>query len=107
MKHLTRTPEEKQVLAKDVVDYLNELMSIDPTLMHALIETRIPCNQALVDHPMVQVGGTDEAPAAGLLGILNGFVGVREEDRRGYITAVYEEAGKLASFMVTPDVSKQ
>jgi phenylpyruvate tautomerase PptA (4-oxalocrotonate tautomerase family) len=102
MKHLTRTHEEKQALAKDVVDYLNELMGIDPALLHALIETRLPCSQALSDHPTAQAGGTVGAPTMGLLGILNGLVGVRE-DHYGYITAVYEEADKLASFTVTPE----
>lgn len=103
MKHLTRTHDEKQALAKDVVDYLNELMGIDPILMHALIETRLSCNQALSDHSTVQVGGTVGSPTVGLLGILNGLVGVRD-DQWGYITAVYEEAGKLTHFTVSPDV---
>lgn len=62
--------------------------------MQALVESRVPCNDALADHPTVQVGeGPGGRPVVGLLGILNGLVS------DGLLCAVYDdESGKLLSF---------
>lgn len=97
--HTTRTEEEKLKLAAEVIDYLNEVLKIDPDAIHSLIETRVACNDALGDHATTQVG---RGPSVGLLGILNGLVGARASDQWGFITANYEtEGGSLISFEPT------
>jgi hypothetical protein len=88
--HLDRTEETKQKLAAEIVDYLNEILRVDPQAITALIDNRIACNQELSDHPTLQVSGTVGSPTVGLLGIINGLVGVRA-DGWGYITAVYDD----------------
>ncbi len=101
----------------EVIDFLNELLAIDPYAISELLIERVPCNQRMADHRTVQVQGagfyTFIAPGTfrvGLLGLLNGFCGIIEEGpKKGYgpITAVYEDA-KLVCFertneTITPD----
>lgn len=80
-------------LAVRVVGLLNQVFALDRrTAMH-LAETRFQCNQAVADHPSVQVGvvGDPERGAiyqVGILGILNGLVGTDEEGW-GVIAADY------------------
>jgi hypothetical protein len=66
-------------LAKRIVDYLNELVSLDNKAIEDLVNTRVPCNQALVNHPTCQVAVTNEQGRVGLLGLLNGLVGVFDD----------------------------
>jgi hypothetical protein len=65
-------------LAQRIVAFLNELTAIDPEAMLALVESRVPCNAALVGHPTVQVvsGPLPDTFTVGILGILNGLCGV-------------------------------
>jgi len=98
----------KLQLAQYIVDQLNEIYSHDPEALHALCESRVPCNEALRKHPTVQVlvegGGTESR--VGLLGILNGIVGI-QDDGWGYISAIYDEdTMKLQGFNVLVGPSK-
>jgi hypothetical protein len=101
--HTVRTEEEKTRLAQEVIVYLNEVVALDPEAVHQLCEHRIPSNKKLAKHPTTQISyeETDSAQeVVGLLGILNGLVGVRP-DQHGYITAVYGDNQKLQSFELT------
>jgi hypothetical protein len=81
-------------------DFLNSLMNLDPEALHNLIETRVACNDALRDHPSVQCWRNEQGQCVvGLLGILNGFIGTRQ-DGMGYLSGVFDEAGKLVKFTV-------
>jgi hypothetical protein len=100
--HLDRTEEEKIKLATEVIDYLNGIQALDPKVLWSLIEARVFCNQEVSDHPTLQVSGTVGTPTVGLLGILNGLVGVRP-DGWGYITAVYDDEGQLLRFAPTAE----
>lgn len=57
---------------------LNEAYAADPAAIHALICNRVPCNQALADHPTIQVEvnrvAAGESYAVGMLGVINGLV---------------------------------
>jgi hypothetical protein len=73
-----------------LIAFLNEVARIDPQALRALIEQRVPCGDALADHPSVQVDASTSPAHVGLLGILNGFCGVIEAGERegwGPITA--------------------
>jgi hypothetical protein len=84
------------------VDLLNEIHALDPTVLMALINYRVPCNAEFADHPTVQVSKIpdeechdDERPyQVGFLGILNGIFGVAG-DGYGYIGAECDEQKKL------------
>lgn len=60
----------------DTIAFLNELMAIDPDAMAQLCISRVPCNEALADHPTVQVAPEDQGYSVGILGIINGLFGV-------------------------------
>lgn len=79
----------KKISARDVVDYLNELLGLDLVAISSLIETRVLCNKLLADHPTVQVVPNETGNVVGLLGILNGLFGVKK-DFTGYIGAQME-----------------
>lgn len=94
--------------ADRTVEFLNELVAIDRTAMAALVETRVPCNPELADHPHVQVrardgkgDGVPDSYVVGLMGVLNGLLRA-EEDGFGRICAVYGDAGELERFARTP-----
>lgn len=80
----------------ELVSFLNELVALDADAVTALFENRVPCNEALADHPTVQiVVNAENKYTVGLLGIINGMFGV---DGRGIgqIGAVYsDETGKV------------
>jgi hypothetical protein len=57
----------------DVVDFLNDLISIDAQAICDLIELRVPCK--FENHPTTQVSLIDFEHKVGLLGILNGIFG--------------------------------
>jgi hypothetical protein len=101
MKHLTRSEREKLELAHDIVVYLNTLIAADGEAMHALVEYRAPCNQTMTNHPTAQVSSpvVSEGSCLGLLGVLNGLVGV-DAGSWGYIASNYDDDGKLRYFSV-------
>lgn len=80
------------------VRILNEIHAADPTVLPALIDYRVPCNDILADHPTVQVGGLPGCRGGfvGLLGILNGLFGAGP--RGGFIGAVYDDDHQLTHF---------
>jgi hypothetical protein len=84
-------------LADLVIARLNEIHSHDPEALKALISSRVPCNEALANHPSVQVGIHDGVTKVGLLGIINGIVGTIPEGEKagwGYVAAVFDDDEK-------------
>lgn len=92
-----------------VIDLLNEALVLDQGAITALFECRVQCGPELADHPTIQVGllgdDNERRHQVGLLGILNGLLGVRE-DQWGYLSAVYED-GKIVRFEETPHPAKR
>lgn len=93
-------------LAQQVVDFLNSLLTVDRDAVDALIKNRVPCNTAMREHPTVQVD-IDETKQArvGLLGILNGLVGV-DTDGWGFVTVKYDDDMGIIGFILTPPRKK-
>ena len=81
-------------MAEAVVAYLNELLELDRPAVAALISNRVPCNEALADHPTCQVGKQHGGFNVGMLGLLNGLCGFYEDGPRkgfGPIAAEFED----------------
>lgn len=96
---------KSEALADLLIQRLNEIARVDPDAMAALIKTRVPCNDAMLRHPTVQVarqvGASDDAFEVGFLGMLNGIIGVIEDGPRkgwGHIAAVMDDDGTLLRF---------
>lgn len=80
-------------IAKKITKLLNKLYTLDPAAVSSLVETRVPCNTALSEHPSVQVVPFNaSASMVGLLGILNGLCGTLP-DGSGPLMARYTRSG--------------
>jgi hypothetical protein len=110
-------------LADAIINRLNKLCE-DPEVrkdIAALIETRIVCSEATLNHPTIQASGPDRnglcecgayggpgcsfcKPQFGFLGILNGLVGAMPDGPRkgwGYLAANFEDDGTFTGFQRT------
>ena len=88
-------------VAEALIRFLNELVQMDPEAMHRLVEARVSCNEALADHPTVQVRKVPNGFEVGILGLLNGFVGA-DLDGWGFVCAEFDDDEKLVRFKRTP-----
>lgn len=90
----------ESVTIEQVLKLLNELVKLDPDCVAFLVEGRVSCNEAIANHPTVQVSDYAGSPSVGLLGILNGIFGI---DEKGYgpISAYFEDDGTLTKFTRT------
>ncbi len=87
----------------DAVTMLNEMLQLDPAATAIMIGVRQQVNDALAQHPTIQTHGTPEGVfLVGLLGVINGLFGIRE-DGFGAVMAVYDEHGALDRFECTVD----
>jgi hypothetical protein len=93
-------------LADRIVEFLNQLLQYDRAAIASLVANRVPCNKALANHPTVQAGFHNGAFNVGLLGLLNGLCGTRENET-GLINAIYDgdarELQDLVKFAVHSD----
>lgn len=68
------------VTPQQIVDYLNHLLKIDYNTIENYCFSRICCSKKLAKHPTAQVHKDEFGNySIGLLGILNGLIGVDEE----------------------------
>ena len=88
------------ITPEDVVKVLNSAMKADRVTIQAMIFGRVTCNQAMADHPTIQVGQAgDGSFEVGILGIINGLFGVDERDGYGPIAAKLDK-GRVVGFAV-------
>jgi hypothetical protein len=90
-----------RALVDRIIGLLNEMTQADREAVQLLVETRVPCNDALADHPTVQVHSERGRHTVGLLGILNGILGADDEGW-GYVCAVFDDHMQLVNFKPTP-----
>lgn len=96
---------KETVNAQDVCDVLNEMLKLDKTCITALVNHREPCNDAIANHPTIQVQQySGEISKVGLIGVLNGIFGIRE-DGMGAIAMVIEDDGSISGFKKTADIN--
>lgn len=80
----------------DVVDYLNEIIETDPSVLMYMMLNRVGCSETLANHPRVQVLERDGAHWVGFLGLLNGLF-------ENYRIVFCFDNGKLVEAKAMPD----
>ena len=71
---------KETITVQEIVDKLNEFMDLDKRAMIALVYERLPCNIDLAAHSELQVmQNQDGSFSMGLLGVLNGILGIHEK----------------------------
>jgi hypothetical protein len=75
------------------ISFLNDLLITDPLAIHALFANRVSCNEALSNHPTVQVRKTDTGYLVGILGLINGLFGSYSDDHYGPLCMVVANDG--------------
>ncbi len=59
---------------ENVIDKLNEILYADPAAINILFKHKTVCNEALANHPTVQVQQSGVMSTVRFIGILNGFL---------------------------------
>jgi hypothetical protein len=86
-------------IAEQILGLLRSAAAADPAAIEKLLETRVPCNQAMVDHPTIIVGGLDpNKPGVGMLGFLNGLLDIHKER-----IAMVVGSGPVTFKIITPE----
>ena len=80
---------------QEILDVMNSVYKADPKAIRELMETRVPCNDRLADHPTVAVSREKKV---GILGILNGITWKNGER----FEAMYDENDELVGFRLMP-----
>ena len=71
--------KRKKILAKQVVDMLNDALENDYTAISSLFQVRVYCNSKTAEHESIQVFQTAKnSYIVGFLGLLNGMFGFKE-----------------------------
>lgn len=97
----------KKIDAMDVIKLLNELLEMDREGITKLIESRVPVNRNIWDHPTVQVLSLDpDRGDLGILGFLNGLFANGKYDCR-YIYAEYDKSDKLISQFALKNIPQE
>jgi hypothetical protein len=89
----------------EVVRILNEALATDVQAISALVAARVPCNEALADHPTIQVGTHDGVTKVGILGIINGFFGIGEDGYGAIEANLNQESGLIVEFRLRFDMT--
>lgn len=78
------------------LNILNSALACDNQAITNLVESRVICNEALANHPCILARNKNNGHYdIGILGIINGMIGVDEKTGYGHITAVYDEEEKI------------
>ncbi len=90
---------KEQVSIDEVIALLNEALNLDRKAISKLCATRVSCNEELAVHKTIQVGAVTIPTnnhhvieyEMGILGILNGLFGIRDDNGWGAIVAIIED----------------
>ena len=104
MKTSTKKQSQKDQIAAQFIAVLNEALKADHTTVSALCDNRIPCNDALADHPDVTVMVENGVCNIGLLGLINGILS-RVTGKT--LAAHYDEHFRLTKFALLKPVKNK
>lgn len=82
---------------ENLAAFLTELVVLDRQFMTDLVNTRHPCNEAILSHPFIQVLCNDDMSdaRAGFLGVL---CGIAEKFAGRRLAANFDDADQLVGF---------
>lgn len=93
---------QETITIDEVIKMLNQMVGLDAVATAVMLDNKVPCNQALAEHPSIQIGDQNGGHTVSILGILNGLFGKYDwgEYRGGWgaITAVYDHNRNLICF---------
>lgn len=93
--------EVQEELRNDAVRVLNEAFELDKGGLKALFRVKVATNDALSDHPTIQVLERPDNKGTytlGVLGLLNGILGV-DENSCGFVAGLFDdETDELVGF---------
>jgi hypothetical protein len=91
---------KQSITPQDACDLLNEMLKLDYDCTHGLVSHRQQCNEAIASHATIQVQQYDKIPKVGIIGVLNGIFGIRND---GMGSICFEiDNGKILGFKLTP-----
>jgi hypothetical protein len=95
---------KQSITPQDVCDLLNEMLKLDYECTYGIATHRQQCNEAIASHPTIQVQQFkgDEFPKVGIVGILNGLFGIRDDGMGAICFDFDDESGKILCFKPTP-----
>lgn len=96
--------EIDQLVAERVLKIMNEAIALDKAAISALIFNRVPCNEALANHPTIAVGSRWGGYTIGLMGILNGLCGTQKIAAQFGVDEVDTITGDLLNFKLNKEV---
>lgn len=83
----------KEVTIDDAIEFLNQLLELDPHAIDDLVNHRVLCNTRITDSKVI----TTPTGYLGILGILNGLFG----EENCYIAAKANPDGSIVKFVRT------
>lgn len=89
---------KKAVTIEEVIDLLNEALTLDPEAINNLFNQEVVVNQTIAEHKTIQVGKNASGEnRLRILGIINSIFGV---DEKGYgaLMMVTNENSKIIKF---------
>jgi len=89
-------PDVSNAVLNHVVSVLNDALKRDPEGITALMNSRVPVNSKIIEHPTIQVSAGN---VLGPLGLLNGLFGVNHSGS-GFIVMVLNEQNKILEFRI-------
>lgn len=92
--------EERKKFALEAIEVLNFLASHHNSLLHGLIDHRLGTIHAIVEHPTlvaVPPGALCHEPSLGMLGVINGIVGLNEGGKPLIKVMYNDESGEIVN----------
>ena len=89
------------IAVDNAIQVLNDALAADPAAVAALMAMETPCNDALADHPTIQVGESRLTPGITVvrpIGLINGLFGAAEDDW-GFIAMEVDDSGRISEFL--------
>lgn len=103
IKYLKRMKLVNEFNAKDVADFLNNLLKLDRTaITEMFIGTKIECNSDLGDHKTITTSYSEYGHRVTPLAVLNGLLRMGNDTDQWLITANYDiDEGVIETFKLT------
>lgn len=86
-----------QESAQQAVDVLNQALAADPKAIQLLFDYRVSVGDAVADHESIMVRTQHGKHSLGVLGLLNGILGLNEKGT-GPIKADLDDNGMIERF---------